>query len=675
MKRLIAFSSVAHMGFVMLGISTLTTFGINAALFGMIAHGLITGMLFFVAGSVKHRFHTLEIRRLGGILIQMPKLGWILGFAAMASLGLPGLAGFWGEFPAILSAYSPAFGLSEPLFRTLMVLAAVGTVFAAAYLLWLYQRTAFGTVPREWQPGAHAAHGAHATHAVGADVNDEHHESDIHDVSITEWIAWTPMPELILILGINIVLGTDLLIAESKKWATATITGVVLLAAFVPIVTLAVVGDDVRSLFDGRYVVDEFALILKALFLLTAYVVVLISQTELEEGGYYQGEYYVLLLCSVLGMVMMASSRDLVSVFIALELLSIPAYMMAAWRKRDTRSNEAGVKYYLLGVFASGVLLYGMSLLYGATASTKLTEISAVLAAREVDGLAVVAIVFVIAGFAFKVSAVPFHTWAPDTYQGAPLPVTAFLSVASKSAGFVALVLLIFVAFPTLDGVYGPFVWVLAALTMTVGNVLALRQTNMVRMLAYSSVSQGGFILMPLAYVNSGNASESALKAVVVYLLVYAFTNLGAFAVVIAVARQTRSAEISSFGGLIQYAPGLAVMMTLFLASLTGIPPLGGWIAKFNTFRTLLDADTTGAYALAVIGAANTAIAAAYYLRVMREMWMNDPPHGDTTPIVTPQPISVALGITTAGTILLGVLPGLVMRFADLEDLTGALGR
>ena len=147
MKRLIAFSSVAHMGFVMLGISTLTTFGINAALFGMVAHGLITGMLFFLAGSVKHRFHTLEIKRLGGMLIQMPKLGWILGFSAMASLGLPGLAGFWGEFPAILSAYSPAFGLSEPLFRTLMVIAALGTVFAAAYLLWLYQRTAFGTVP------------------------------------------------------------------------------------------------------------------------------------------------------------------------------------------------------------------------------------------------------------------------------------------------------------------------------------------------------------------------------------------------------------------------------------------------------------------------------------------------------------------------------------------------
>ena len=194
MKRLIAFSSVAHMGFVMLGISTLTEFGINAALFGMVAHGLITGMLFFLAGSVKHRYHTLEIQRLSGMLIQMPRLGWILGFCAMASLGLPGLAGFWGEFPAILSAYSPGFGLSEPLFRTLMVLAALGTVFAAAYLLWLYQRTAFGNPSPEFMTPT--------AHAVGAAVHDEHHDSDIRDVTTVEWIAWTPMLVLILALGV-----------------------------------------------------------------------------------------------------------------------------------------------------------------------------------------------------------------------------------------------------------------------------------------------------------------------------------------------------------------------------------------------------------------------------------------------------------------------------------------
>jgi NADH-quinone oxidoreductase subunit N len=192
-------------------------------------------------------------------------------------------------------------------------------------------------------------------------------------------------------------------------------------------------------------------------------------------------------------------------------------------------------------------------------------------------------------------------------------------------------------------------------------------------MLAYSSVSQGGFILMPLAFVNSGAAAEPVLKAVVVYLLVYGFTNLGAFAVVIAVARKTRSGALTSFGGLIPYAPGLAVLMTLFLASLAGVPPLGGWIAKFNAFKAVLDAGAGSGYVLAVIGAVNTAIAAGYYLRVMREMWMSEPPDGDRTPIVTPAPVTTALVITAAGTVVLGVIPGLVLRFADLQDLTGAI--
>jgi NADH-quinone oxidoreductase subunit M len=190
------------MGFVMLGISTLTEFGINAALFGMVAHGLITGMLFFIAGSVKHRYHTLEIRRLSGMLIQMPKMGWILGFCAMASLGLPGLAGFWGEFPAILSAYNPGFGLSEPLFRTLMVIAAVGTVFAAGYLLWLYQRTAFGEPTAEFSGGGHGGHGGPAAALSAAPNDDDEAHADIHDVTPIEWIAWTPFLVAILVLGV-----------------------------------------------------------------------------------------------------------------------------------------------------------------------------------------------------------------------------------------------------------------------------------------------------------------------------------------------------------------------------------------------------------------------------------------------------------------------------------------
>jgi NADH-quinone oxidoreductase subunit N len=479
-------------------------------------------------------------------------------------------------------------------------------------------------------------------------------------------------PEVILAIGINVVLFLDLSLEESKKWMMATISGFVLLAAFIPVVTLALVGDDTRSLFDGRYVIDEYALILKALFLLAAYVVILLSQTELEEGGYYQGEFYVLLLCSVIGMVMMTSARDLVSIFIALELLSIPAYMLAAWRKRDQKSNEAGVKYYLLGVFASAVLLYGMSLLFGVANSTKLTEIGEVLLDGDLNGLEVVAVVFVICGFAFKISAVPFHTWAPDTYEGAPTPVTAFFSVASKAAGFVALMTIIFIAFPGADDLIEPLIWVLAVLTMTVGNVLALRQTNIVRLLAYSSVSQGGFILMPLAFAGNPESRTASLNAVVVYLLVYAFMNLGAFATVIAVSRKTRSGEISSFGGLINYAPGMAVAMTIFFASLAGIPPLGGWFAKFNAFRAVLDAGTTSAYVMAGIAAVNTVIAAAYYMRVLRVVWIEEAPDGDTSPIYTPAPVMAALVITAAGTIVLGVLPDLVSRFGDLQTLTGA---
>ncbi len=483
-------------------------------------------------------------------------------------------------------------------------------------------------------------------------------------------------PEIVLAAGICIVLLVDLFVEERQRWITATLSGFVLLGAFLPVVTLSVIGGEVRdALGGGRYVVDQYALVLKALFLLAGYVVVLMSTNEIDEGRYHQGEYYVLLLSSVLGMVMMASSRDLVGIFVALEFLSIPAYMLAAWNKRSSHSNEAGVKYYLLGVFASAVMLYGMSLLYGVTGSTLLTDIGAKITADGTFGGAeALAVVFVIVGFAFKVSAVPFHQWAPDVYEGAPTPITAFLSVASKAAGFVALVTLIFVAFPNADQVYQPFVWVMAAVSMTVGNLLALRQTNIVRMLAYSSISQGGFILMPLAVAH--DAGESALRAVVVYLVVYAATNLGAFAVVIAVARRTQSGEISSYGGLFSYAPGLGVAMTIFLASLAGIPPLGGWFGKFGAFKALLDAGTGWGYSLAVIAAINTVIAAAYYITVMREIWMKPVPvDSDVSPIRTPAALQAALVITLGTTVVLGVLPGLVARYGDLTDLTGAIGR
>jgi len=481
-------------------------------------------------------------------------------------------------------------------------------------------------------------------------------------------------PEIVLAVGISVVLLVDLFTTERSKWLLSVLTGFTLLGAALPVLTLALHDNPVRSMFDGRYVVDEFSLVMKGLFLLAGYVIVLLSSSHVEEGDYWRGEYWFLLLTSLLGMVMMSSARDLVSVFVALEFLSIPAYMLAAWRKRDMKSNEAGVKYFLLGVFASAVMLYGMSLLYGVANSTLLVDIAkSVTLDGEFAPVQALAVVFVVVGFAFKVSAVPFHTWAPDTYEGAPTPVTAFLSVASKAAGFIALVVLLLTAFPAAADVWQPFIWILSALTMTVGNIFALRQTNLVRMIAYSSVSQGGFVLMPLA-VAGGAAADEALRAVVVYLLVYAATNLGMFGVILAVSRKTRSGEISSLGGLFSYAPALGVLMTIFLASLAGIPPLGGWIGKFAAFQALLTDATPWAYALAIVGAVNSVIAFGYYGNVMREIWMRPVPHGDASPIVTPSSLQIALGITVVVTLVAGVLPGIALHFGDVANLVGAFG-
>jgi NADH-quinone oxidoreductase subunit N len=479
-------------------------------------------------------------------------------------------------------------------------------------------------------------------------------------------------PEIILTLVIAVVLVADLFLDQSRKWLLSNIAAFGLVCAMVPILSLALSDNDVRSMVGGAYVVDNFALVLKALFLGVGFVVLLMSINYVEDGDYYEGEFYFLLLCSLLGMVVMSSSRDLITIFVALETLSIPAYMLAGWRKRDLKSNEASLKYYLLGVLASAVMLYGMSLIYGFTGTTVLKDIGEQLAGNAAEmPMVTLAIVFIIVGFAFKVSAVPFHSWAPDTYEGAPTPVTAFLSVASKTGGFVALMQLVFVGFFGRDDVWGPMFGILAALTMTVGNLIALRQTNIVRLLAYSSIAQAGYILVPLAVAGSAGAEASgtAFTAIVVYLLVYAAMNLGAFAIVIAVARKTRSGEISSYGGLYEYAPGLAVLMTVFLFSLAGIPPLAGLWAKLFVFRAVIDAGTPWALLLGVVVAVNSVIALFYYAAIAKEMWMNPVPDGDKTRIRVPAPLITALAITAVVVVAVGVYPQTFAHFGDLASL------
>jgi NADH-quinone oxidoreductase subunit N len=473
-------------------------------------------------------------------------------------------------------------------------------------------------------------------------------------------------PEIVLVGALVVLLLVDLIFAERARHLMATLAGLGLLASFVPVLTLAWDGAD-RSLFDGAYVVDNYALVLKGLFLIAGYVTVLISTDYIDEGDYYKGEYYFLLLSSILGMTVMASSRDLISIFIALETLSIPAYLLAGWRKRDVKGNEASLKYYLLGVFATGVMLYGMSLIFGVTHTTVLTEIGAALAEQGSTSAPIVTIgvLFVIIGFAFKVSAVPFHAWAPDTYEGAPTPITAFLSVASKAAGFVALMTLVFLAFDARSDVWQPLFWVLSAITMTVGNVIALRQTNVVRMLAYSSVAQAGYMLAPFAVATHSGRGD-AIEAVVTYLLIYAAMNLGAFAVVMAVARKTRSAEKDTYGGLFEYAPGLAVLLAVFFFALAGIPPLGGWYAKLVIVRVILDNPTGWGVALGVILGVNSVVGLFYYASVAREAFMRPVPDEDRAPIRVPAALGSAIALCAVSTVVIGVVPQVVARFAQL---------
>ncbi|MGH9124200.1 MAG: NADH-quinone oxidoreductase subunit N [Acidimicrobiales bacterium] len=520
-------------------------------------------------------------------------------------------------------------------------------------------------------------------------------------------------PEIVLTAVILIVLVLDLVVDESHKHLVTQVAGIGILASFVPVLTLAVAGisGHARSMFGGAYVVDVFSLVMKALFLGVGYVILLMSTNYIEEGDYYEGEFAFLILCSLLGMVVMSSSRDLISIFIALELLSIPGYLLAGWRKRDLKSNEGSMKYYLLGVLATGVMLYGMSLIFGATGSTVLSTIGSHLAVNhDLQPLVTIGIFFVIIGFAFKVSAVPFHFWAPDTYEGAPTPVTAFLSVASKTGGFVALFELVYVGFFSRADVWQPLFWILAALTMTVGNLIALRQTNIVRMLAYSSIAQAGYILVPFAVAGNihGKNAQDPITASIVYLLLYAAMNLGAFAIVITVARRTRSGEISSYGGLVNYAPGLTLMMTIFLFSLAGIPPLGGWFAKYYVFRAVADANTPAAWILGVLVAVNSVIALVYYANVGSLMWTAPVPAelvpvpagvgavagasaspgpdgaaragasrsatgakvGVPERIRVPASLATAIGICAAVVVVLGVYPQVFARLGDLAHLT-----
>ncbi len=476
-------------------------------------------------------------------------------------------------------------------------------------------------------------------------------------------------PEITLAVTAMVVLSLDLtLVRRHKYWAAIAAVMGVGFTAF-PLIVLAASDVDVRSMFDGSYVVDDFALVLKGLFVAAGYLVLLMSVQYIESDRYYQGEYYFLVLMSILGSVVMASARDLIVLFIGLELVSGPLFLLSGWRKGDARSNEASLKFFLLGVLSAAILLYGMSLLYGATGAVTFDGIREASAGLTGEPLFIMAVLFVVFGFAFKVSAVPFHFWAPDTYEGAPTPITAYLSVSSKAAGFVGMLIIAYRALPEASDVWGPALWIMAALSMTVANLTALRQNNIVRLLAYSSVAQAGFMLVPFAVAgvsSDPDALGSAFSATVTYLIIYAFMNLGAFAIVIAGARKTKTGDIDGWAGFGSYAPGLAFLGAVFFFSLAGIPPLAGWYAKFVMFNSAIGGGSVWTGLLAGIAAVNAVIALFYYARVVKTMWMDDTPdllEVDEAPVTGS--LRLALVLSAAVVFAVGVFPDLVGFFSD----------
>ena len=428
------------------------------------------------------------------------------------------------------------------------------------------------------------------------------------------------LPFLIVVAWAILLLLAELVIPKERKGVMPVLAGIGLLLALVAAV--ARVGGQTVA-FNGMIVYDGFAVFLSVLFLGSGLAAVALSYDYLKRMDLHHNEFYILLLLSISGMLLMAMAADLILVFMALELLSIPLYVLAGFALPRQDSEEAALKYFLLGAFAGGFVVYGVALVFGATGSTALTRITAAISAGNAN-LAFLAVgaALILVGFGFKVAAVPFHMWTPDVYQGSPSPVTAFMAVCAKAAGFAALLRVFITAFPAITQDITPILWILSALTMILGNVVAIAQSNIKRLLAYSSIAQAGYILMALVPYGNSEVSQDAIASALFYLLAYAVTTFGAWAVVIALEQaEGKGLELNDYAGLARKYPALAAAMTVFMLSLTGIPPTLGFVAKFYLFRTVIEGGYIG---LAIIGGLTSLVSAFYYLRVVVIMYMRE---------------------------------------------------
>ncbi len=475
------------------------------------------------------------------------------------------------------------------------------------------------------------------------------------------------MPQFVIVATLLIVLVFDMFDSISKKthaWMTIVGSGIALWSS----INLLIAGTNTTQ-FHDMFRIDSYSLFFNIIFLVSTILVALFSISYLGRDDKKQGPYYLLILLATLGMMLMAAGNELIIVFLGLELMSLSLYVLAGYFRESPASSEAGMKYLLLGAFASAFFLYGIALIYGATGKTNIDEISNVLTNASVKNppLLLAGIFLLVVGFGFKVAVVPFHQWAPDVYEGAPTTIAAFISAGPKAAGFAAFIRIFTEAFPILHSEWSGVIILIAMLTMTVGNVIAIAQTNIKRMLAYSSIAHAGYVLIGLAAASNAAVKGDGVSSAMIYLLVYCVMNIGAFgAVILAKTADGENLVIFDYAGLGFRKPLLGGFLTLMLLSLAGFPLTAGFVGKFYIFKSAVQAAVqpdpvnTWLVLLVIVGAINTAISAFYYLRVVVTMYMREP---EEELEFNTYPSTLVIGLTLAaiGILLIGILPFLLL--------------
>jgi NADH-quinone oxidoreductase subunit N len=468
-------------------------------------------------------------------------------------------------------------------------------------------------------------------------------------------------PELILSLTALFLLLLNVL---AKKGAKGAIPYLSLAGVILALLLCFDLWGQSHYAFHRMVVLDNYSLFFKGIFLITAGLTILMSVRFLKAEGFEHGEYYILLLFATVGMMLMASAADLIIIFLGLETFSLAVYVLVGFFRTQPKSNESSLKYFLLGAFSTGFLLYGIALIYGATGTTNLKGIYEFVRRVNLlaDPLLLIGMSLLLVGFGFKVASVPFHMWTPDVYEGAPTSVTAFMSVGPKAAGFAAFLRVFLYSLSSLQTDYVWILWVLAVLTMTLGNLVAIAQKNIKRMLAYSSIAHAGYILVAMVA-----GSELSTASILYYLLAYAFMNLGAFGVVILYGRKgEENILIDDYSGMASKYPLLAAAMAIFMFSLAGIPPTAGFVGKFYIFSAAVKAGYIG---LAIIGVLNSALSVYYYLRVTVMMYMRGPEKEQAGLDLSPAMV-VALVIAVVGTLQMGITPSQYLNLARQSILT-----